>query len=76
MKDETITKPRFRVRADGWIRHFGGPCPVPGDTRVEIEFPDGAKALEMPACWWSGGKDWWLWEGVPYTNIVAWRYAQ
>ncbi len=30
-----------QMKADGWIEHDGGPCPVPRETNVRLMWRDG-----------------------------------
>jgi hypothetical protein len=43
-------------RADGWIEHDGGECPVQGDCKVRLWFRD-YRSLVRPASWaiWEHG---------------------
>ena len=70
-------KPRIRVTADGWIRHFGDPCPVDSDVRVDVKWPDGGMSEGFPAKFWEDGSyDWWQWQGDADQYITHWRYAR
>jgi len=58
-----------------WITHSGGPCPVDGDTVVEVRFGiDGDEVDEGQAgCW--------MWEHIPATtsldcHITAYRIVE
>jgi hypothetical protein len=30
---------------DGWIKWNGGDCPVPDDTRVDVQLPNGSRVI-------------------------------
>jgi len=59
---------------DGWIVHYGGPCPVAPTTRVDVEFRSGKHG--RPGL--QAGH--WVWEysvGCTYPyDIVAYRVAK
>lgn len=62
-------------RAEGWIEHDGGPCPVPLDSRVRVMFRDGVTPLNI-ARLWTVGFDWWRHEETvlrPHTDIIAYK---
>lgn len=56
------SKPRVRVRSDGWIRHQGGSFPFDGQTIVLVELANGLimgrsrgePASRTPDEWWRG----------------------
>ncbi len=41
------------LRAQGWIEHSGGPCPVPLDSKPGVMFRDGevADVGDMASAW-------------------------
>ena len=55
---EQIAGPTEAMLADGWIKHDGGPCPVPLDSRPLVMFRDGFGVDDYPDapkdCWPSG----------------------
>ena len=64
-------------RADGWIEHDGGPCPVALDSKVFVMHRGGVESpVAIPAKW---SEEWgrWAWSGTPYEgwgeNIIAYR---
>ena len=58
-------------RAEGWIDHDGGPCPVGVWQPVTIMRRDG-KIASHPDC---RHLDWLPWEDDPHTDIIAYRPA-
>jgi hypothetical protein len=50
---------------DEWIKHDGGPCPVPPETWVQIKNKDGM--LLDPAY----QADFWAWDDVSAYRIFA-----
>lgn len=67
-----------KQRAEGWIEHDGGLCPVPDDDIVEVMFTDGATDMTY-AAFWSAAKpgmdDSWTGECSPDDRIIAYRPA-
>lgn len=41
-------------RADGWIEHDGGVCPVAGGSMVEVMCRGLDTAIDVAAAWWWG----------------------
>lgn len=63
-------------RADGWIEHDGGPCPVPLDSQPHIMWNNGSISRGDSARLWTfsagrSGDD--FWKGIPGTRIIAYR---
>ncbi len=65
---------------EGFVRHDGGPCPVPLDSHPAVMFPSGRihdDGLYSAATYVGGGAlelpDLWQWKGHPQNNIIAYR---
>ena len=62
---------------DGWIRHAGGPCPVPLDSKPGIVSADRVSVSPgiSPARKWTLGihDNWWTWDCPPADRIIAYR---
>lgn len=54
-----------QMKAEGWIEHDGGPCPVPLDSKPGIMWSDGTNDPKpnVAASFWTRGDDWWKHEG-------------
>ena len=61
------------MRADGWIEHDGGPCPVPLDSKPAIVFADGSGrpgGLFTARFWF---RTFWTHEAHPNNHIIAYK---
>lgn len=47
------------MRAQGWIEHDGGPCPVDGGSRPTVMFRDGKVRTNNAYLWDHGQFSWW-----------------
>lgn len=73
-----LTKPRVRIRPDGWIRHAPGPFPFDPKTMVETVMADGLALTGQYAeyagfwheSWWLGRADSWK-RNIRFYRIVA-----
>jgi len=54
--------------ADGWVKHDGGPCPVPPETMVEVQSTIGLTPPAMRA-------DYWQWSAMKRYRIIAPAHA-
>ena len=60
-------------RADGWIEHDGGACPVAGDAWVRVAFREGiAIKMTLPAKTWVQNFDQWRHMNQPF-DIIAYK---
>jgi hypothetical protein len=60
-----------QMKADGWIEHDGGPCPVPPKTYPALMFRCGAKEQGIDRSDWCD----WTHDGS-LTDIIAYRPEQ
>lgn len=65
------------MKAEGWIEHDGGPCPVPLDMIVDVMFADGGTDGSIYAGFWSAEvpemDSQWEGECDPDDRIVAYK---
>lgn len=64
------------MKAEGWIEHDGGPCPVPLDSRPGVMLASGEFSAKphFTARMWTEMHDWWRHEAVnPQDNIIAYK---
>lgn len=60
-------------KADGWIEHDGGPCPVDPDSRVRVAFrAGGGTGTAVAARVWAWGIDQWQHMNRDF-DIIAYR---
>lgn len=61
------------LRAEGWIEHDGGPCPVPLDSRPGVMFGDGH--IEAPGGHTAGHRlvGYWTHHFPPREHIIAYK---
>lgn len=63
-------------RAEGWVAHDGGECPVPLDSCPDVMFRDGAyePGTNWPAKYWARPLDWWRHQSPDRSaDIIAYR---
>jgi hypothetical protein len=71
-----------QMKADGWIEHDGGPCPVAPDCRVIVMQRTGHIRNVRKASHWSAradepdwGQDCWIHQ-AEWCDIIAYRPEQ
>lgn len=70
-----MTKPRIRIRADGWIRHDGGerPAIIPEAALTDIIMSGGLIIRRMRTYVW---RDTPPYKGVEInSNVSFWRFS-
>lgn len=61
-------------RANGWIEHDGGPCPVPLNSRPRIMFVGAVHPIEPSGSSKVRATDWsWQWRRPETLAIIAYR---
>lgn len=63
------------LRAEGWIEHDGGPCPVPLDSMPGVLWGDGhlTPIGEFRAGEWCDQHDSWMHFGPRKHHIIAYK---
>lgn len=63
------------MKAEGWIEHDGGPCPVPLDSRPAIMRENGEVIPEgvISARLWTMGYDNWKQQRFENNRIIAFK---
>lgn len=62
---------RVEAASEGWVEWKGGECPVPPETKVQIQFSDGDDDICVAS------RLWWEWKsGGSAGDIVAYRVIE
>lgn len=65
------------MKADGWVEHDGGPCPVPLGSKVAVLWGDGHQTPPVYAAGeWCDYHDSWQHEGPRKHHIIAYKPEQ